>query len=59
MLIDVRFDIISFFLLWAAMLLTVLVGVAFVRGASARALQTASAFTILLWAAGSLIPVLT
>lgn len=57
--IDIRFDIISLFLLWAAVILTGVTAFAVLFGRPTRYVRAAACLTLLLWIAGAAVPCLT
>lgn len=59
LLLDLRFSVLSFFLIWGALLLTTLAAVLFVRDSPRRRTITVTIAALGLWIAGALVPVLT
>lgn len=59
MLIDLRFSVLSFFLIWAALFLTMLASIMFVRDLPRRQTIIVTAAALLMWTAGTLVPILT
>jgi hypothetical protein len=57
--IDLRFSVLSFFLVWAALLLTVCTSVLFIRDRPRRHTIVLGVVALLLWTAGTLVPILT
>jgi hypothetical protein len=59
LLFDLRFSVLSFFLIWAALLLTCVAVLLYVRGLPPRQTLVVGAAALALWTAGALVPVLT
>lgn len=59
MFIDLRFSVLSFFLIWGALLLTMLAAILFVRDLPRRQTITVTIAAVILWTAGTLVPLLT
>jgi hypothetical protein len=59
MLIDIRYDLMSMFLLWGALVLTMITGMALVMGSPRVRVQFSGAAAVLLWAAGVMVPMLS
>ena len=59
MLIDIRYDLMSMFLLWGALVLTLTTCVALVVGSPRARVQFSGAAAVILWAAGTMVPMLS
>lgn len=57
--IDLRFSVLSFFLVWGALILTMITAVAYVYDRPRRQTTILVIATLALWLAGTLIPILT
>lgn len=59
LLFDLRFSLISFFLIWGALILTALAALVYVRGLPRRQTVVITLAAFALWIAGTLVPILT
>jgi hypothetical protein len=59
LLFDLRFSVLSFFLIWGALILTALAALVYVRGLPRHQTVVITIAALALWIAGTLVPILT
>lgn len=57
--IDLRFSVLSFFLVWGALMLTVATSILFIRDRPRCHTIVLGVVALLLWTVGTLVPILT